>query len=79
MERVLKDAGLAVKTITTQYVEVDFQRWVDMTGTNPETIEYIRNRLLEDIQDGTRTGMRPFMKDGSLKFLQTWSVVLGTK
>lgn len=79
MERVLKDSGLAVKNITTRNVEVDFKRWVQMTGADPETIEYIRNKLLEDIQNGTETGMRPFMKDGTLKFLQIWSVVLGIK
>jgi hypothetical protein len=61
------------------HVEVDFQRWVQMTGTDLETIEYIRNQLLEDVQDGTKTGMRPFMKDGALKFLQIWSIVIGTK
>jgi len=79
MERLLKDSGLAVKTRNTQNVEADFQRWFEMTGTDPETKEYIRNRLWEDIHDGIKTGMRPFMKDGSLKFLQTWLAVLGTK
>ena len=79
MTKLLKDSGLVVNTIEIQDVEVDFQRWVQMTGTDSETIETLQNELSKDIEDGTQTGMRPFIKDCVLKFLQIWSVFIGTK
>ena len=79
MARLLIESGLVINTIDIQDVEVDFQRWVQMTGTDPETIETLQSELLKDIEDGTRTGMRPFIKDGVLKFIQIWSVVIGKK
>ena len=79
MSKLLSDAGVMVETIEARDVEVDFQRWVQMTGTKPETIEMLKEELLKDISDGSKTGMRPFMKNGDLKFLQVWSVVTGMK
>ena len=34
---------------------------------------------MKDIGNGSKTGMRPFMKNDLLKFLQVWSVIYGTK
>ena len=79
MERILRVSGVAVKKIETQDVAVDFERWVQMTGTDLETKEHIRKELTKDIGGRTKTGMRPFMENGSLKFLQIWSIVIGTK
>jgi hypothetical protein len=50
-----------------------------MTETKPETVEVLKEELMKDIQDGSQTGMRPFLKNGDLKFLQVWSVIVGTK
>jgi len=60
-------------------VEVDFQRWVQMTGTKVESLEALKEKLMKDIPGGSETGMRPFMINNSLKFLQVWSVVIGMK
>lgn len=79
MARLLIESRLVVNTIVMQDVEVDFQRWAQMTGTDPETMETLQSELLKDIEDGTQTGMRPFIKDGVLKFLQIWSVFIGMK
>jgi len=77
MERVLAEAGIVVESIETRDIEVDFQRWVQLTGTQPETVEVLKQELMNDIHQGSRTGMRPFMENGSLKFLHVWSIIVG--
>ncbi len=77
MEKLLADAGIAVERIETKDVEVDFLRWVQMTGTKPEAVELLKEELMKDINDGSRTAMRPFLESGSLKFLQLWSILVG--
>jgi len=77
MEKLLADAGVAVERVETRDVEVDFLRWVQMTGTKSETIELLKEELMKDINDRSKTGMRPFLESGSLKFLQVWSIIIG--
>ena len=79
MTRLLSDAGIVVETIEVRDIEVDFQRWVQMTGTKPETVGILKEALSKEVSGGSKTGMRPFMKNGDLKFLQTWSVFVGVK
>lgn len=79
MEKLFADVGIAVERIETTDVEVDFQRWVQMTGTKVESLEALKEKLMKDIPGGSETGMRPFMINNSLKFLQVWSVVIGMK
>jgi ubiquinone/menaquinone biosynthesis C-methylase UbiE len=79
MEKMLVDVGIAVEKIEARDVEVDFQRWVQMTETKSETVEVLNEELMKDISDGSKTGMRPFMENGDLKFFHVWSVIIGTK
>jgi ubiquinone/menaquinone biosynthesis C-methylase UbiE len=79
MEKLLGQAEITLKKIETHDVEVDFQKWVQMTGTKPETAGLVQNELMKDIGNDSKTGMRPFMKNDTLKFLQVWSVIIGTK
>jgi ubiquinone/menaquinone biosynthesis C-methylase UbiE len=79
MEKLLGEAGITLEKVETRDVEVDFQKWVQLTGTKPQAVEVLQNELKKEMNNGTTTGMRPFMKNHSLKFLQVWSVVLGTK
>jgi hypothetical protein len=50
-----------------------------MTETKIETAKFIKDEFLKDIEDGSQTGMRPFIKNGELKFLHVWSIFVGTK
>ena len=77
MKELLTHAGIVVEKIETRDVEVDFLRWVQMTGTKSETIVLLKEELMKDINDGSKTGMRPFLESGSLKFLQVWSIIIG--
>lgn len=77
MQELLTNAGILVESIETREIEVDFLRWVQMAGTKPETIETLKEELMDDITDGSRTGMRPFLESGSLKFRHVWSIIVG--
>jgi ubiquinone/menaquinone biosynthesis C-methylase UbiE len=77
MGRVLGEVGITVESIEAKDIVVDFENWVQMTGTQPKTVEYIRSELMGDIEGGPKTGMRPFMENDSLKFLQIWSIIIG--
>jgi SAM-dependent methyltransferase len=77
MQKLFSDAGIVLEKIEARDVEVDFQRWVRTTETKAEIVEVLREELMKDFHDGSKTGMRPFLKDGSLKFLQVWSVSIG--
>ena len=79
MTKLLSVAGMVVETFEMRDVEVDFQRWVQMTGTKPETVKIVKEELLKEIGGGSQTAMRSFMRSGDLKFLQAWAVVLGVK
>jgi len=79
MEKLFADVGLAIEGIETRDVEVDFLRWVQMTGTKSGTIEFLKEELMKDINDGLNTGLRPFLESSSLKFLQVWSIIMGLK
>lgn len=79
MKALFADAGLAIETLETRNVEVDFQRWTQMTGTAPGVTEALKERLLKDLGADSETGMRPFIRNGALKFLQVWAIVVGKK
>jgi hypothetical protein len=79
MKKLLVNAGINIEKVETSNVVVDFLKWVHMTGTPLETVDVLQEQLLKDIGDGSKTGMRPFMQNGSLKFMQIWSVFVGRK
>ena len=78
MIRIMGAVGLTVDTFETRDIKVDFQRWVQMTRTEPDTVELIQTELMQDVTKKTTTGMRPFLEEGSLKFYQVWSIAIGT-
>jgi len=70
-------SGIACQRIDARDIHVDFEQWITMTGANPQNKIAIRDELQEELRGGTRTGMRPYIKDGALKFIQTWCVAAG--
>lgn len=79
MAAAMEAAGIVLSSTDTRDIVVDAERWMEMTGTPAQAAEAIRYALHEDIVGGQPTGMRPFLNDGNLKFLQSWSVWYGTK
>ena len=76
---IMRGAGLSITLIDTRNIPVDFQRWVAMTEADEKRATAIRNALEQEIDEGYKTGMRPYREDGRLKFLQVWSVIIGKK
>ncbi|MEN8173058.1 MAG: class I SAM-dependent methyltransferase, partial [Chloroflexota bacterium] len=79
MKRMMEETGLTINTFESRDIKVDFQRWVQMTGTEPDKVKILQTRLMGDIGESNKTGMRPFIEKGTLKFLQVWAIVIGTK
>jgi hypothetical protein len=75
----MEAAGLTISRMDSRDIHVDFGLWAEMTGTAPDTKGEISKELEQELRGGTRTGMRPFMQDGKLKFLHTWCVAIGIK
>jgi hypothetical protein len=50
-----------------------------LTRPSPAARATIREALTHDLQGLKTTGMRPYMADQELKFLQAWFVVVGVK
>ena len=76
---VMEASGLSILRIDTRDINVDFGLWAEMTGTDPQTRNAIFNELEQEVRGGAKTGMRPFMQEGKLKFLHTWCVAIGIK
>jgi len=69
---LMETNGLTIQQIETRDVHVDFDQWIEMTETDQQTNITIRNKLNEELQGGAKTGMRPYLHDEALKFIQTW-------
>jgi ubiquinone/menaquinone biosynthesis C-methylase UbiE len=76
---MMEESGLSLKRIDTRDINVDFGLWAEMTGTESQTRMAISSELERELSGGAKTGMRPFMQDGKLKFLHTWCVAIGIK
>jgi ubiquinone/menaquinone biosynthesis C-methylase UbiE len=79
LRRALRDAGLEIVHTVSREVEVSVLPWLDLTGVEPEMRRAILDELTREVMGSVTTGMRPFMRDNELKFVQTWVVVVGVK
>jgi len=79
MVQMMTHCGLEMVGADSRQIEVDFERWVEMTGVGDATREEIRTELVVEVAGGAKTGMRPHVSEDRLKFWQTWSVLLGSK
>ncbi len=81
LAELIDSHGLKVRNMNTRDVEVNFEKWFAMAGGAkiPGTRETLRKALEAEIQGGPETGMRPFIRDNRLMFLQTWTVVAARK
>jgi ubiquinone/menaquinone biosynthesis C-methylase UbiE len=79
LEGLLVAAGLTSVASTRREVEVELGPWAALTGTPPEILEQIRSELRAELAGGAATGMRPFDRDGTLMFRQTWQISLGIR
>ena len=79
LPRLMQETGLKIVHRSSRDVEVDLDRWLDLTHAGPAARETIREALTQDIHGLKTTGMRPYMRDHELKFLHAWHIVVGLK
>jgi ubiquinone/menaquinone biosynthesis C-methylase UbiE len=79
LQHLMHEAGLNVAPADARDVEVDPERWLDLTHATSSARLTIREALTQEIQGLKTTGMRPYMQDNELKFLHAWLMVVGVK
>ncbi|HET8578739.1 MAG TPA: methyltransferase domain-containing protein [Methylomirabilota bacterium] len=72
-------AGLAISQTLTRDVEAILERWLKMTHTPPDARGTILEALTAELSGGPPTGMRPFRRDGELRFLHSWAILVGVR
>ena len=70
---------LAVTHNVVRDVVVNAQRWMDLTSADPAAREAITSELAAEVEGGPATGLRPFVREGSLMFLHRYGVLVGVK
>ncbi len=75
----IAEVGLTLESLDAREIVVDFQRWVQMTGVDAQTVDSIKQELRKEIDGKTITGMQPFIAKDQLKFQQVWSIAVGQK
>ena len=63
----------------TREIEVDLQKWMDMTETDIETQGLIIENIQQELSGGEKMGLRPSRMDGRIKLMQTWATIMGEK
>jgi ubiquinone/menaquinone biosynthesis C-methylase UbiE len=79
LQRLMREAGLDIVRMVPRDVEVELDRWLDLTRAAPEARQTIRAVLTQELRGLQTTGMRPFMRDRELKFLHAWLIIVGVK
>ena len=76
---VLEGAGMTTSQPLVRDVEAVLERWMGMTQTPADARRAIVEALTAELEGGPPTGMRPFRRDGELRFLHTWAILLGVR
>jgi len=77
---LVENAGVTVTTTVSREIEVSVEAWLDLTKPTDEVRTEILTRIDAELNGDVQaiTGMRPSLRDGQLKFMQTWMIVAGT-
>lgn len=76
---LMAKAGLNVFFKDFRDIEVNLKRWLNTTGTPGNESGQITAAMEEELKGSSKTGMRPFKKNGELMFFQTWGILLGAR
>jgi ubiquinone/menaquinone biosynthesis C-methylase UbiE len=79
LQRLMCGMGLDLVRLAPRDIEVDLDRWLDLTRTATAARETIREVLMQDVQGLKTTGMRPYIHEQELRFLHAWLMVVGVK
>jgi ubiquinone/menaquinone biosynthesis C-methylase UbiE len=79
LQSLFEECGLTDLETISRDVEVDVERWLALTEPPPARAQELLQKLAKDVAGSTHTGMRPDVRDGTLKFTQTWVIAVGNK
>ncbi len=79
LKKLMKDAELDIVHMVSREVDVQVDRWLELTETTPEGRRTIVEELTQDLEGVKTTGMRPSLREDVLMFQQTWLILLGVK
>lgn len=78
-KNMLLEAGLQVAEFQLRDIEVNLKPWLELTSTPEDSSTIITKELTAELDGENKTGMRPFRKEGEIRFLQTWALIIAKK
>lgn len=79
MLALYRDSGLSVSCCEVTKMPVVLQSWLEHTKTPPEIQAQIKEKMLDEINGGNKTGLTPYARDMELCFDQRWLLLIGKK
>lgn len=79
LRELLRHAKLDIVRAVSRDVEVRVDGWLALTQPEPDVQRAIVDELTQDLAGSRTSGMRPFLWENALMFLQTWIIVVGAK
>lgn len=79
LNQLVGDAGLDNIDHYSREVEVNASNWLGSAQVGPGEREQILAALNEDLEGSSKTGLRPFTRDGELMFRHMWEMVVAEK
>lgn len=73
---IIQASALKPEDFQLRDIEVALEPWLDTTSTTEGNRGIIVKALSEELNGKNKTGMRPFYRDGEIKFLQTWALMI---
>ena len=79
LRQAIERVGWQIREIRTREIERDVLEWLAFYPLDPIRSGWILRELRREIDGGPQSGMRPFLRDGKLRIIQTMDVVLAQK
>lgn len=79
MLALYRDSGLSVSCCEVTKMPVVLQNWLEHTKTPPEIQAQIKDKVLDEMNGGGKTGLAPYVRDIELCFDQRWLLLIGKK
>ena len=79
METMFLSCGLTIASEESADRSQRLSAWLDLTKADDKTKDFIAQKMLEEMQGGSRTGFFPYMKDDAIWFDQHWILLIGRK
>ena len=79
MLALYRDSGLSVSCCEVTKMPVVLQSWLEHTKTPPEIQAQIKDKMLDEMNGGGKTGFSPYVHGVELCFDQRWLLLIGKK